>query len=51
MTRESVFQTFFVDHRYCFIDLKEKMYWRGAGWAKVNYRYIRVDYPGAEYLY
>jgi LysM repeat protein len=27
------------------------MYWRGAGWAKVNYRYIRVDYPGAEYLY
>lgn len=27
------------------------MYWRGAGWAKVNYRYIRVDYPGANYLY
>jgi hypothetical protein len=27
------------------------MYWRGAGWAKVNYRYIRVDYPGASYRY
>lgn len=27
------------------------MYWRGAGWAKVDYRYIAVDYPGAEYLY
>ena len=27
------------------------MYWRGAGWAKVDYRYIRVDYPGASYLY
>jgi LysM repeat protein len=27
------------------------MYWRGGGWAKVDYRYIRVDYPGAEYLY
>jgi hypothetical protein len=27
------------------------MYWRGAGWQKVDYRYIRVDYPGANYLY
>ncbi|HEY7780949.1 MAG TPA: LysM peptidoglycan-binding domain-containing protein [Ktedonobacterales bacterium] len=27
------------------------MYWRGAGWAKVDYRYIRVNYPGATYLY
>jgi hypothetical protein len=27
------------------------MYWRGAGWQKVDYRYIRVDYPGATYLY
>ena len=27
------------------------MNWRGAGWAKVDYRYIRVDYPGATYLY
>jgi LysM repeat protein len=27
------------------------MNWRGAGWARVNYRYIRVDYPGAAYLY
>ena len=27
------------------------MYWRGGGWAKVDYRYMRVDYPGAEYLY
>lgn len=27
------------------------MYWRGGGWAKVDYRYIRVDYPGASYLY
>ena len=27
------------------------MYWRGGGWAAVDYRYIRVDYPGATYLY
>ena len=27
------------------------MYWRGGGWAAVDYRYIRVDYPGASYLY
>ena len=27
------------------------MYWRGGGWAKVDYRYIAVDYPGAQYLY
>jgi hypothetical protein len=27
------------------------MWWRGGGYAAVDYRYIRVDYPGAEYLY
>jgi LysM repeat protein len=27
------------------------MYWRGGGWAAVDYRYIRADYPGASYLY
>lgn len=27
------------------------MYWRGGGWAAVDYRYIRVNYPGASYLY
>jgi len=27
------------------------MYWRGGGWAAVDYRYIRVDYPNASYLY
>jgi hypothetical protein len=27
------------------------MHWRGGGWGAVDYRYIRVDYPGAEYLY
>jgi hypothetical protein len=27
------------------------MWWRGGGYAAVDYRYIRADYPGAEYLY
>lgn len=27
------------------------MYWRGGGWAAVDYRYIRVNYPGVSYLY
>jgi LysM repeat protein len=27
------------------------MSWRGAGWARVDYRYIAVNYPGATYLY
>jgi hypothetical protein len=26
-------------------------YWRGGGWGKVNYRYVRTDFLGAQYLY